>query len=81
MLAFRIFDDSGFAKKLRAVPEDNEGIDIEFLKKEIKKSEDKAQQEGNNEPVGGPLFASLHYASSRIFYFVLESVNGQLPSM
>lgn len=51
MLAFRIFDDSGFSKKLRAIPEDDEGIDIEYLKQEIKKSEDKAVADGNDAPV------------------------------
>lgn len=51
MLAPRIFDDSGFHGKLRAVPEDEEGIDIEFLYREIKKSEEKAKSDGNNEPV------------------------------
>ncbi|KAF2194499.1 PLP-dependent transferase [Zopfia rhizophila CBS 207.26] len=50
MLAFRIFDDSGFHRKLRAVPEDDEGIDIDFLKKEIRRSEDRARADGNNEP-------------------------------
>lgn len=49
MLAFRIFEDS--ALKLRAVPEDDEGIDIEFLRREIKKSEERVQADGNKEPV------------------------------
>ncbi|KAF2266469.1 PLP-dependent transferase [Lojkania enalia] len=49
-LAFRIFDDSGFHHKLRAVPEDDEGIDIEFLKRNIKESEDKAKSDGNDSP-------------------------------
>lgn len=49
MLAFRIFEDS--ALKLRAVPEDDEGIDIDFLKRELKKSEEIARSQGNNEPV------------------------------
>jgi hypothetical protein len=49
MLAFRIFQDS--ALKLRAVPEDNEGIDIDFLRREIKKSEEKAVAEKNDELV------------------------------
>ncbi|EAT90668.2 hypothetical protein SNOG_02456 [Parastagonospora nodorum SN15] len=43
MLSFRIFEDAGFQKKLRAVPEDDEGIDIEYLRQEIKKSEDQAK--------------------------------------
>jgi DNA-binding transcriptional MocR family regulator len=51
MLSFRIFEDAGFHEKLRAVPEDDEGIDIEYLRQQIKKSEDKAKAEGNNEPV------------------------------
>ena len=51
MLAFRIFDDSGFHGKLRAIPEDDEGVDINFLRREIWKSEEKATREGNNEPV------------------------------
>ena len=51
MLAFRIFDDNGFAKKLMAVPEDEQGIDVEFLRREIRKSEKRAREEGNNEPV------------------------------
>lgn len=50
MLAFRIFDDSGFHGKLRAIPEDDEGVDIDFLRREIWKSEEKATREGNNEP-------------------------------
>lgn len=51
MLSFRIFEDASFHKKLRAVPEDDEGIDIEFLRREIKKSEERAKSQGNNEPV------------------------------
>jgi hypothetical protein len=51
MLAFRIFEDAGFHKKLRAVPEDIEGIDIEFLRSQIRKSEEKAISEKNDEPV------------------------------
>jgi DNA-binding transcriptional MocR family regulator len=54
MLAFRVFDDSGFHKKLRAVPEDEEGIDIQYLRDQIKKSEEKAKAKGNNEPVCSP---------------------------
>jgi DNA-binding transcriptional MocR family regulator len=45
MLAFRIFEDS--ALKLRAVPEDDEGIDIDFLRREIHKRDDEAKAEGD----------------------------------
>ncbi|CZT23763.1 related to aminotransferase [Ramularia collo-cygni] len=50
MLVFRIFEDAGFHEKMRAVPEDEEGLDIEYLRREIRKSEDKAQAQGNNTP-------------------------------
>ncbi len=51
-LACRIFVDSGFQGSLRAVPEDQEGIDLEFLSREIERSEDAARGKGNLEPVG-----------------------------
>jgi DNA-binding transcriptional MocR family regulator len=38
-LSFRIFEDAGFGGKMRAVPEDGEGLDIAFLEREIGKSE------------------------------------------
>jgi DNA-binding transcriptional MocR family regulator len=50
MLAFRIFGDAGFEKKLRAVPEDEEGLDVVYLRQAIEKSEKNAQSKGNNEP-------------------------------
>jgi DNA-binding transcriptional MocR family regulator len=51
MLSFRMFEDAGFHQKLRAIPEDDQGIDIEYLRQEIRKSEDKAKAAGNDEPV------------------------------
>lgn len=50
-LAFHIFDDAGFHKKMRSVPEDHSGIDMDFLRREITKSEEKAKQDGNTKPV------------------------------
>lgn len=52
MLSFRIFDDS--ALKLRAVPEDDEGIDIEYLRREIKKRDAEAQAQSNDDKVRLP---------------------------
>ncbi|KAI6836917.1 PLP-dependent transferase [Hortaea werneckii] len=51
MLAFRVFEqDGGFAGRLRAVPEDAEGVDVEFLRGEMGKSERQAQEQGVGEP-------------------------------
>ena len=49
--ACRIFEDSGFLGRLLSVPEDEEGIDIEFLDQEMEKAEKEARSKGNNEPV------------------------------
>ncbi|KAH9827415.1 aminotransferase like protein [Teratosphaeria destructans] len=50
MLAFRIFEDAGFAGRMRSVPEDEEGLDIAFLRHEIKKSEKCARKRDVNGP-------------------------------
>lgn len=50
-LACRIFDDAGFMERLRGVPEDEEGIDLEFLERELREAEDRAAKEGNIQPV------------------------------
>lgn len=38
-LAFKIFQDAGFAGRLRAVPEDDEGVDVGFLEEALEKYE------------------------------------------
>ncbi|KAK2762138.1 hypothetical protein FQN54_001145 [Arachnomyces sp. PD_36] len=48
-LVSRIFDDSGFAEKLRAAPEDEEGVDIGYLDGEMGRSEEQAIREGNSD--------------------------------
>lgn len=53
-LSFRIFEDAGFAGKLRAVPEDGEGLDIAYLSKEIAKSEEHAKSHRNDKPTFKP---------------------------
>jgi DNA-binding transcriptional MocR family regulator len=44
-LAFRIFEDAGFAGRMRAVPEDGEGVDVGFLEREVRKSEERRHQQ------------------------------------
>lgn len=53
-LACRIFEDSGFHGRLRSVPEDEEGVDVEYLRKALHQSETKAQAEGNTQPTLKP---------------------------
>ena len=51
-LACRVLDDAGFRSKLRGIPEHHEGIDIDYLSKQIKRSENAAVEAGKPEPVG-----------------------------
>ncbi|KAF2764497.1 PLP-dependent transferase [Teratosphaeria nubilosa] len=50
MLAFRIFEDAGFAGRMRSVPEDGEGLDVVTLRNEIKKIEKSARKRDVNGP-------------------------------
>lgn len=49
-LACRIIDDSGFAGRIKAVPEDDKGIDIDYLSIKIAQSEKDAINAGNTQP-------------------------------
>ncbi|KAJ5613968.1 hypothetical protein N7528_007622 [Penicillium herquei] len=49
-LAGRVMDDSGFAGRVRAVPEDDEGIDLDFLESGLCAAESEALAVGNTEP-------------------------------
>jgi DNA-binding transcriptional MocR family regulator len=50
-LASRMFDDAGFAGRLRGIPEDEEGIDVSYLGRGLMEMEKKAKEEGNTQPV------------------------------
>lgn len=43
-LSFQIFQDAGFEGRLKAVPEDKEGIDIEHLRKQLRRSDEEAKK-------------------------------------
>ncbi|KAF1922695.1 PLP-dependent transferase [Didymella exigua CBS 183.55] len=49
-LSFRVIQDAGFHDKFRAIPEDKEGIDIEYFRKEMKKVEEEAISQGISQP-------------------------------
>ncbi|KAF2148337.1 PLP-dependent transferase [Myriangium duriaei CBS 260.36] len=50
MLVFRMFQDNGFADKMRAVPEVHDGIDVDWLERELQKAskESKAAKVSSN---------------------------------
>lgn len=50
-LACRTMDDAGFAGRLCAVPEDEEGIDIAHLEYRLREAEQTALRQFNTEPV------------------------------
>ena len=50
-LSFRVIQDAGFHDKFRAIPEDDEGLDIDYFKKEIRKVEEDAVSQGVVQPV------------------------------
>ncbi len=49
-LACRIFEDNGF-RQMRSVPEDEEGIDLQFLRAKLRNSDEKDGDDGNTKPV------------------------------
>lgn len=50
-LACGVFEDNGFHGQMRSVPEDEEGLDIEFLQQALAESDGSAKSEGNAQPV------------------------------
>lgn len=50
-LACRIFEDNGFHGRLRSVPEDEEGLDITYLREELQKSEEKEEAQRDDKSV------------------------------
>lgn len=70
-LSFRIFEDAGFAGKMRAVPEDEQGVDIAFLEREVRKSEEQRHVRGDS--VGGPVYKPQR-ARAKVYRHVVYCV-------
>ncbi|KAK7748924.1 Valine--pyruvate aminotransferase [Cytospora paraplurivora] len=70
-LACPIFEDSGFKGRLNAIPEDSEGIDLDYLERGLKSFEDKT------DPSEQPTFKSpnLRKVYRHIIYVVPSSAN------
>lgn len=45
------FEDNGFHGRLRSVPEDEEGLDLTYIRKALQKRDEKAKGQGNNTSV------------------------------
>ncbi|KAK3661389.1 Valine--pyruvate aminotransferase [Elasticomyces elasticus] len=54
MLAFRIFEDAGFAGKMKAVPEDDEGVNLAVLRRGLEESEKDVRRNGADRPMYKP---------------------------
>ncbi|CEL10044.1 hypothetical protein ASPCAL13171 [Aspergillus calidoustus] len=48
-LSFRVFEDAGFAGRLRGIPEDGEGVDVESLKERLKEDEQSSNSDAKVE--------------------------------
>lgn len=73
-LACPIFADSGFGAKMRAVPEDDEGINLEYLEREMQAVEDSHPRDDEDDRVSVlPLSCCMCVLISYEEFFVLES--------
>ena len=61
--ASRMFEDGGFHGRLRAVHEDDEGVDIAYLERELQRSEEEVGRKGDIKPVCQP--STSGFASSQ----------------
>ena len=69
-LAGRMVDDAGFARQTRRVPEDEEGIDLDYLENALRIAEAKAAAEGNIEPVLPLLLILSNMTAAAIFLWI-----------
>jgi len=76
MLAFRVFQDNGFDGKMRAISEDAQGLDVNSLRREMRKSQDAALAEDNVEPVSRAVLCSSMKTQADV-YCVSRNLNAR----
>lgn len=80
-LSFRVIQDAGFHDKFRAVPEDDEGIDIDYFRKEIKKVEEDAVSQGVVQPKHKPVSRPWAKVYKHVIYAVPTFSNPSSKTM
>ncbi|KAH6644650.1 pyridoxal phosphate-dependent transferase [Boeremia exigua] len=80
-LSFRIVQDAGFHDKFRAVPEDEEGIDIDYFRNEIKKVEEEALSPGVVQPKHKPVSRPWAKVYKHVIYCVPTFSNPSSKTM
>ncbi|GAB7359857.1 hypothetical protein MBLNU230_g7385t1 [Neophaeotheca triangularis] len=73
-LAFRVFQDAGFAERMRAVPEDEGGVDVKVLRQELEKSEKKRRKEEKEGHESGSTWYKLHRSYAKVYRHVIYCV-------
>ena len=78
MLAFRIFEDNGFSGKMKAIPEDDEGMDMGLLRKALEESEKRSSD--NKTPVGCSISTSIRSLLTSVDVQAFKTLREILPS-
>lgn len=58
-LACRMMDDAGFSGRMRGIPEDETGVDLDYFRRELIAAEDKPALESLSKPVNLPTNLTL----------------------
>ena len=85
-LSFGIFEDAGFGNfgnrnKMAAVPEDEEGLDIDYLRRHMLQSEEEARKEGKNSPVRASYLMAMCFTRHRFFECAITRKSSRIMSL
>jgi DNA-binding transcriptional MocR family regulator len=78
MLAFRIFEDNGFSGKMKAIPEDDDGMDMGLLRKALEESEKRSSD--NKTPVSYSFLSQLRPLLTSVDVQAYKTLREILPS-